>query len=217
MNIKKYLPVVVFLMLIAGVSACGSDSPLPTLASIDISASAIPTNTPVPSSTPLATWTPLPTSTTDPNPSSTPQPLNSMNETRYINTSTESVNLRSGAGVSFDVVGSLANGSQIKVIGEQTTNDGYLWYVIIYSEGTAWIYSGLTSIARPSIQVILPTQAPLAVVSNCSCSGADLDCSHFSNSVDAQACYNKCVAEVGRDYHRLDGEDNDGWACEMLP
>lgn len=164
-----------------------------------------------PTSPPISTWTPAP--------SPTPQPTHTMlpiNETRYINATIDRVNLRGGAGVTFDVVGSLANGSEINVIGKQTTSDGFLWYELVYGSRTAWIYGELTSRTPPYGQgFVLPS--PIPAPGFCTCSGQDLDCANFSNRASAQACYNKCMMQVGSDVYRLDGDDNDGRVCERLP
>lgn len=60
-----------------------------------------------------------------------------------------------------------------------------------------------------------PTNPPSNAA--CNCSGPDLDCDNFSRQRDAQACYNQCMQQTGRDIFRLDGNDNDGRACESLP
>jgi micrococcal nuclease len=51
----------------------------------------------------------------------------------------------------------------------------------------------------------------------CNCSGPDLDCGDFSTHASAQACYDHCVALGFGNIFRLDGNDNDGLACESLP
>lgn len=60
---------------------------------------------------------------------------------------------------------------------------------------------------------ILPTQAPPAGGSTCSCSGDTYNCTDFSSHSSAQACFNYCVEQGAGDIHRLD-QDNDGDACE---
>lgn len=47
------------------------------------------------------------------------------------------------------------------------------------------------------------------------CSSDIYNCSSFSTQAEAQAAYDFCLAEVGIDIHRLDG-DNNGLACESL-
>jgi len=51
----------------------------------------------------------------------------------------------------------------------------------------------------------------------CNCSGPDLDCKDFRTHAAAQACYDHCVALGYGNIFRLDGNDNDGLACESLP
>lgn len=58
---------------------------------------------------------------------------------------------------------------------------------------------------------------PVIVVSDCDCSGDSFKCDDFSTHDEAQACYQHCLSAVGSDIHRLDGNDNDGLACESLP
>lgn len=41
--------------------------------------------------------------------------------------------------------------------------------------------------------------------------------SDFSTHAEAQACYDYCVSQGAGDIHGLDGNDNDGLACESLP
>jgi len=76
----------------------------------------------------------------------------------------------------------------------------------------------------PPTQVALPTLAffPTSASSSggsavCSCSGPDLDCGDFSSHASAQSCYNYCMSQGFGDVFRLDGNDNDGLACESLP
>lgn len=58
---------------------------------------------------------------------------------------------------------------------------------------------------------------PAISVSDCDCSGDSFKCDDFSSHDQAQACYQHCLNSVGSDIHRLDGNDNDGLACETLP
>ena len=43
------------------------------------------------------------------------------------------------------------------------------------------------------------------------------NCSSFTTQAAAQAVYDYCVAEGFGDVHRLDGNNNNGLACESLP
>jgi hypothetical protein len=52
---------------------------------------------------------------------------------------------------------------------------------------------------------------------NCSCTSNIYNCSNFKTHAAAQAVYDCCMEKVGSDIHGLDGNDNDGLACESLP
>lgn len=83
----------------------------------------------------------------------------------------------------------------------------------------------------PPTQVPLPTSPPNQVVlppsssgsgssggnTPCNCTGPDLDCGDFGTHAAAQACYDHCVGQGFGNIFRLDGNDNDGLACESLP
>ena len=75
--------------------------------------------------------------------------------------------------------------------------------------------------APPTLAVIVPTTIPSGGGGGgnavCNCSGPDLDCGDFTTHSAAQACYNYCVSQGYGDVFRLDGNDNDGLACESLP
>lgn len=51
----------------------------------------------------------------------------------------------------------------------------------------------------------------------CTCSGPDLDCQDFKTHTAAQACYVYCRDTGYGNTFKLDGNDNDGIACESLP
>lgn len=62
--------------------------------------------------------------------------------------------------------------------------------------------------------LVIPTQ-PIQV-GVCSCNGG-LDCKDFSTHNQAQACCDYCRSQGFGDVHGLDGNDQDGLACESLP
>lgn len=72
--------------------------------------------------------------------------------------------------------------------------------------------------------IVVPTQTPMPPATStpqppagCSiCSYDAYNCSDFKTQREAQACYEYCMAMVGYDVHRLDGDGN-GVACESLP
>ena len=49
------------------------------------------------------------------------------------------------------------------------------------------------------------------------CSSNTYNCTNFTTHAEAQAVYDYCFSQVGKDIHKLDGSDNDGLACETLP
>lgn len=61
-----------------------------------------------------------------------------------------------------------------------------------------------------------PTNTPTAPPPCAICSYNAYNCADFATQLQAQACYEYCLAQVGYDVHRLD-RDNDGVACEALP
>lgn len=74
--------------------------------------------------------------------------------------------------------------------------------------------------AAPPTVAALPTLAGAGAGGNapCNCSGPDLDCkADFTTHASAQACYDTCVSSGFGDVFDLDGNDNDGLACESLP
>ncbi len=183
------------------------------------------TFTPSPSFTPSMTFTPLPTNpgivqntlppTWTPAPSLTSMPLapssnsgGSTTGTRYI---TQEVNVRSGPGTTYDRLGTLPLGYAIRVLEEQAG-----WYRISFNSQEGWVAGQYTSREMPPISSNTDSgnssQPP-----PCNCNGSDLDCADFSTHAQAQACFNYCVSTVGFDVFQLDGEDDDGSACERLP
>jgi micrococcal nuclease len=78
--------------------------------------------------------------------------------------------------------------------------------------------------APPTQAIVLPLPTATSSGSEssggnapCNCSGPDLDCKDFKTHAAAQACYDHCVASGYGNIFRLDGNDNDGLACESLP
>ncbi|TAL51155.1 hypothetical protein EPN81_00670 [Patescibacteria group bacterium] len=60
------------------------------------------------------------------------------------------------------------------------------------------------------------TQEPAPAVTTtavCDCSGDEYNCDDFSSHSSAQACYDYCLEQTGKDIHRLD-RNNDKSACE---
>jgi hypothetical protein len=61
-----------------------------------------------------------------------------------------------------------------------------------------------------------PTPQPTAAPSVCLCSRDICNCSDFKTPVEAQACFDHCLAQVGTDVHRL-ASAGDGVAWEGPP
>ena len=90
-----------------------------------------PTDTPeTPETTPEVTPTPTP----DPEPVPEPEPI--PTKTEYIRCTTDDVNIRSGAGTDYAVLGQAEKGTSYAVIGK-TGN----WYKTYYKNKTAYIYA----------------------------------------------------------------------------
>lgn len=84
------------------------------------------------------------------------------------------------------------------------------------SQPTATATPQPTATARPTAIAPTPTVTPNPVAP-CPCEADTLNCRDFQTQPEAQACYDYCMATVGRDIHRLDGNPNNGIACESLP
>ncbi|MEZ4636328.1 MAG: SH3 domain-containing protein [Caldilineaceae bacterium] len=128
-----------------------------------------PTQTPIPATTLPPSATPA---TTD-LPSPTPLPADGQTDTQtrtqsptvYVD---DSMNLRSGPGTEFDVVGSAEAGDSFAIIGVDITGD---WWQINADSGIAWIYGpyvrtenteSVLLVEEPSvIEVLPPTATPL--------------------------------------------------------
>lgn len=61
-----------------------------------------------------------------------------------------------------------------------------------------------------------PTPSPTSPGGCAICSYDAYNCSDFSTQLQAQACFDYCLVQVGYDVHGLDA-DADGEACESLP
>jgi micrococcal nuclease len=70
-----------------------------------------------------------------------------------------------------------------------------------------------TAVATPTAILSTPISPPPVCQT---CVYDAYNCADFSTHLQAQACYEYCLQQVGTDVHRLDG-DHDGLACENLP
>ncbi len=191
-----------------------------------------PTATPQsPTATPeivvtLTPRTPTATPTPDP-PTATPQPAGP--------TAAGNANLRQGPGTEYAVVGGVAAGRPLAVVGRNAAGD---WLQL---DDGAWIAAFLVSgadVASLPVTAVTaflpggnPTPAPAAAApsqpssawrttvngyeftSDCACNMGNIyNCSDFGG-YSAQACYLRCLDLAGYDVHDLD-RDDDGAACE---
>lgn len=191
------------------------------------------------------TETPTSTATVSPTPSATatraPTPTSGVPR---VSIDSGSANVRSGPGTNYDPIGRLTSGQTATVLGKNA--DGS-WLVVRLPNGTTgWVGTSVIIFSSanlsavrvaatiPAPPVVLPTSAPTAIptvvavatqpptfppppAAACSCSSNSLNCSDFSTQSQAQACFNYCVGQGAGDIHGLDGNDNDGLACESLP
>lgn len=101
---------------------------------------AVPTPTPEPSMTPLPTVEPLPTPAPT-NADGQPQPDNPPDNRTMGTINTESVNVRTGPATHFTKVGTLSQGEQVEILGEE---DG--WYKIRFQDGEAFVSKKLIDV-----------------------------------------------------------------------
>ena len=150
-------------MLISACDQIPSPSVAPT-ASQEAVVLGLPTRTlsPIVSFTPRFTATPIPSIT--PTPSDTPQPTDtSIPATQTPTTtptltptlsgtirSTDNVNLREGPGTNYNIVRSIAPGTELGVIGLQTDQSGREWYKVAYADEDGeveylWVFATLVT------------------------------------------------------------------------
>ena len=223
----------------------GDSSDRPVETTRDIVSFSTEEPTPLPTATLEPTSTPQPTATTIPivdtpeqTPALEPEPTDTPEEKQVplVTTDENNVNMRSGPGTEYDVVGTLEAGQSLEIVGRNA--DSSRWQVST-SDGLSWVADSVVtaSNADDSIPVVeappapFPTEPPPAVESTsesqpteivpteqppaeiCDCSGNHLNCPDFGTHASAQACYEYCIS-IGRgDVHGLD-RDDDGTACD---
>lgn len=136
------------------------------------------------------------------------------------------VRVRPEPNTSNDPVTFFNFGDEVQVIQQvdgQNVSGSIVWYEILHNGQQVYVHSSLVSRTRP-VPTVPP--APISSSSNssnssggasCSCSGPDLNCGDFTSRANAQECHDMCISTVGNDVHGLDGNDNDGLACETYP
>ncbi|MCL5999226.1 MAG: SH3 domain-containing protein [Chloroflexi bacterium] len=147
------------------------------------------------------------------------------------------VNVRSGPGTNYDLLGTLNAGQTALVKGK---SEDITWWQIEYANGpngVGWVFGDLVvftgdaqgvlvaaAIPPPQASVavadtpqpvdVAPTQAPAP--SGCNCNVSDYNCDDFSTHAKAQACYNQCGGNATNNLWGLD-RDGDGVVCENRP
>jgi hypothetical protein len=76
-------------------------------------------------------------------PSNTPTSEESHITTKVVNAKDGYANLRSQPSTEVSVVRTLQNGTQVKILDNQTNGDGQLWYKVQAEEQMGWIFSDL--------------------------------------------------------------------------
>lgn len=113
---------------------------------VDTPAPLVPNTPTPPPATPTPTITPLPptdTATPTPPPTETPVPPTATPGAATFTVATALLNVRSGPGTGYGVVGQVRQGEQLSIVGQATANQG-LWWQIEYSgapDNRGWISS----------------------------------------------------------------------------
>jgi hypothetical protein len=136
-------------------------------------------------------------------------------------------NVREGPGTNFAVTDSISPGTAVELIDQNAAGD---WYQLANG---MWIAAFLVDQSPSDLPVtavqaqppggqpeVQPTEFTdwsktvrgYEFRSDCPCDSDTKNCGDFVG-IDAQACYEKCMDERGKDIHGLD-RDKDGSACE---
>jgi endonuclease YncB( thermonuclease family) len=133
------------------------------------------------------------------------------------------LNLRSGPGTQYDILGTIVQGSPLEVIGR---NPDGSWLVVVTEDGTiGWVFAGLVQLninledAPPALipatptPVVIPTTPPSPPTANCDPSYPDVCIPPPPPDLDCKDIPYRNFRVVGADPHRFDG-NNDGIGCE---
>ena len=187
--------------------------------------------------------TPSAASTVTPAPTITPSPLTPNFAIPSVTgpTANSASPIYSAPDLTSAVVGQVAVGEQVTIIGWYTEGT---WYLLANG---FWIPGGAVDNAPLSLPLVfptptftpsptptttptpLPTETPVAADTPtptptsleqpvCDCSGDTYDClgNIFANRAESQRCFEYCFRKTGLDIHLLDPNLN-GLACENLP
>jgi len=220
--------ITVFAGMLSGILFLISPIASPRIVEVTETPTAIVTLATEQPATPTLTQTPYPTPTVTQIPTKT-------QATSRIVAGDQGVNVRSGPGTSYDLLGYLDPGVTTGVTGYYED-----WWQIRYGSSLGWVYSTLvvasaiddvvqveppplaaTATPSPLPTSLLPTEVPAPPPTNappCDCSSNLYNCDlkDFTRQTYAQVCFDYCIS-IGRgDIHDLD-RDKDGIACEVLP
>jgi len=65
------------------------------------------------------------------------------------NTDGAGVNLRAAPSTSADVIERLPEGTQLTVVGESVSADGYVWWPVKYSDQSGYVVADYLQLAQP--------------------------------------------------------------------
>lgn len=139
----------------------GTDTPTATVLPLQgETATPVPssTSTPLPPS-PTPTFTPLPTATPQPTPAPTQTPVPAP-ATSSLTVNAILLNVRSGPGTQYGIVGSLTQGDTATIVGQGTAADGVWWQIEYPSApgGVGWV-SGNPVFVTPQNTASVPVTA----------------------------------------------------------
>ncbi|MCX7669234.1 MAG: SH3 domain-containing protein, partial [Anaerolineae bacterium] len=155
----------------------------PTAMSAPLPAAPVPTATPQPTATPAPTATSLPTATSAPTatplPTATPAPTATLAPTATeapprVKVTSDQLNIRSGPGTAYPVVGRLQRDDEAKVIGK--SEDGKWWQIEV-KEGKGWVSGEFVApsgpvAGLPVVKAPPPPTAPPAVAAAAAAAGS---------------------------------------------
>ena len=193
-----------------------------------------PSPTPEPSATSVSIADmPEPTATSTPEPTDTPE----VNQPPIVTAGDSDINMRSGPGIDYDIVGTLSAGKSLEIVGRNFDSS---WWQVSAPDGLCWVSADVVTssnvddtvpvVEAPPVPVQpepteippqptpIPTEPPPTPIPQpsgpvCDCSGDIYNCGSFSDHKSAQECFEYCISIGQGDIHRLDG-DNDGSVCE---
>lgn len=126
-----------------------------------------PTTTLEPSPTPEPTATPMPIADApEPTPTSTPMPeptnVPEENQPPIVTAGDSNINVRSGPGTDYDVVGTLSAGQSLEIVGRNSDSS---WWQVSAPDGLCWVSAGVVTSSNvddtiPIVEVPPPPVQP---------------------------------------------------------